>query len=70
MFVFPGQGAQYPGMGPDLYHHHRVFAATLDECDRACAALLAGLLRDVMFAKTPQRPRWIASTWFSRRCSR
>ena len=20
MYVFPGQGAQYPGMGKDLYH--------------------------------------------------
>ena len=25
VFVFPGQGAQYPGMGAQLYHHHRGF---------------------------------------------
>ena len=51
MFVLPGQGAQYPGMGLDLYRHHRGFARTLDE---VCAALDAHLevsLREVMFAE-------------------
>ncbi|SON63958.1 Narbonolide/10-deoxymethynolide synthase PikA1, modules 1 and 2 [Mycobacterium simulans] len=36
MFVLPGQGAQYPTMGHQLYAHHRSFADTLDE---VCAAL-------------------------------
>ncbi|ORA10294.1 hypothetical protein BST12_26805, partial [Mycobacterium angelicum] len=35
VFVFPGQGAQYPGMGLYLYEHHAVFARALDECDHA-----------------------------------
>jgi acyl transferase domain-containing protein len=51
VFVLPGQGAQYPGMGLDLYHHHRGFAHNLDE---VCAALdhhLEVPLRDVMFAQ-------------------
>ena len=51
VFVLPGQGAQYPGMGLELYHHHRGFAAALDE---VCAALDPHLdvsLRDVMFAQ-------------------
>ena len=50
MFVLPGQGAQYPGMGEQLYQHHRVFARTLDE---VCAALDPHLdvsLREVIFA--------------------
>ncbi|WP_169726879.1 type I polyketide synthase, partial [Mycobacterium szulgai] len=50
VFVLPGQGAQYPAMGADLYQHHRVFA---DAFDRVCAAFDAHLempLGDVVFA--------------------
>ena len=49
-FMFPGQGAQYPGMGSQLYRAEPVFRAAMDEC----AALLAGTLdedlREIMFA--------------------
>ena len=53
VFVFPGQGAQYPGMGLDLYQHEPTFARTLDQ---VCAALdnhLEVPLRDVLFAQPP-----------------
>ena len=51
VFLLPGQGAQYPGMGRELYEHHPVFARTLDN---VCAALDAHLdvsLREMMFAE-------------------
>ncbi len=38
VFLFPGQGAQYPGMGKHLYDAHPEFRRTLEEC--------AGLLKD------------------------
>jgi acyl transferase domain-containing protein/SAM-dependent methyltransferase/acyl carrier protein len=31
-FLFPGQGAQYPGMGKDLYVAEPMFRKTLDHC--------------------------------------
>ncbi len=35
VFVFPGQGGQYPGMAAELYRRHQVFSRALDECDQA-----------------------------------
>lgn len=31
-FLFPGQGAQHPGMARDLYEKESIFRETLDEC--------------------------------------
>ena len=48
MFVLPGQGAQYPGMGLELYHHHRGFAAALDGCDQALRPYTGWSVREVI----------------------
>jgi mycoketide-CoA synthase len=48
VFVLPGQGAQYSGMGLDLYRHHRGFARTLDECDQALQPFTGWSVRDVL----------------------
>jgi acyl transferase domain-containing protein/thioesterase domain-containing protein/acyl carrier protein len=43
-FLFPGQGAQFPGMGADLYRTEPVYRDVIDEC----AALLSPILgRDI-----------------------
>ncbi|MDQ7999145.1 MAG: amino acid adenylation domain-containing protein [Pseudomonadota bacterium] len=49
VFLFPGQGAQYPGMGRTLYVHDEVVQAALDECFAAFAPLLPYDLREKMF---------------------
>jgi phthiocerol/phenolphthiocerol synthesis type-I polyketide synthase E len=49
VFMFPGQGSQYPGMGADLYRSEPVVRRTIDEC---CELLLPQLgldLRDALF---------------------
>ncbi len=49
VFVLPGQGGQYPGMGAELYAHHRVFAEMVDACDEALRAFTGWSVRDVLF---------------------
>ncbi len=48
VFVLPGQGAQYPGMGRELYEHHRGFADTVDDCDTALRPYTGWSVRDVL----------------------
>ncbi len=48
-FLFPGQGAQYPGMGQALYRRYPVVARTLDQCAAILEPLLGLDLRTVLF---------------------
>lgn len=56
-FMFPGQGAQFPGMGEVLYRQEPVFATTIDA---AAARLANGLgfdLRQVLFPSAAETER-------------
>ncbi|MFD4432958.1 type I polyketide synthase, partial [Nocardia sp. NPDC058497] len=48
VWVFPGQGAQWLGMGRILAHQFPVFAAKLRECDEAFAPWVSWSLRDIL----------------------
>ncbi|ORA08398.1 hypothetical protein BST12_28400, partial [Mycobacterium angelicum] len=50
VFVLPGQGAQYPTMGGQLYAQHDAFADTLDQVCAAFDSHLDVPLREIMFA--------------------
>jgi len=50
VFMFPGQGAQYAGMGRALHAADPVFRAAFDECLRAFDGVLGFDLRERMFS--------------------
>jgi len=52
VFMFPGQGAQYPGMGAALYRIEPVFRTEVDRCVELIQPILGIDLRTLMFPAT------------------
>ncbi|WP_254789758.1 polyketide synthase [Variovorax sp. OV329] len=53
VFMFPGQGAQYAGMGKTLYASGRAHRAAFDDCLQGFEGLLPFDLRERMFSPDP-----------------
>ena len=49
VFMFPGQGAQYAGMGAELYRTEPAFRAEVDRCAELLKPELKADIREVMF---------------------
>ncbi|MFE3590616.1 amino acid adenylation domain-containing protein [Streptomyces niveus] len=55
VFVFPGQGTQWPGMGRELLETSAVFAETVDACDTALRPYTGWSVRDVLSGPAVRR---------------
>lgn len=50
VFLFPGQGSQFPGMGRALYGHNELFTKIIDQCDDLLESLLGLRISTMMFS--------------------
>jgi len=50
VFMFTGQGSQYPHMGRALYHSQAVFRRTLDQCAELLRPIMDRPLLDLLYA--------------------
>lgn len=55
VFMFPGQGAQYPGMAADLYRTEPVVRRAVDHCARVLKPALGLDLRRLLFPSARRR---------------
>ncbi len=68
VFMFPGQGAQYPGMGDALYRTEPVYRQWIDRGAEALTPHLGLDIRTLLFSETPEgddTPHPIRSTIYA-----
>ncbi|MEU7575265.1 SDR family NAD(P)-dependent oxidoreductase [Micromonospora sp. NPDC049240] len=61
-FMFSGQGAQYAGMGAELYGEDPAFAAAVDECAELLRPELGLDIRDLILGRDPEAATKLTET--------
>ncbi|MFF3395074.1 SDR family NAD(P)-dependent oxidoreductase [Streptomyces sp. NPDC002669] len=56
VFVYPGQGSQWVGMGRELLSSSEVFAASVDACDAALRPFTGWSVREVLAGEEGEHP--------------
>jgi phthiocerol/phenolphthiocerol synthesis type-I polyketide synthase E len=65
-FMFPGQGAQYAGMGRELYREEKIFRRHVDECSEILRPHIGVELSQVLYREDQQagdQTRDLEQTW-------
>ncbi|MEP6546097.1 MAG: beta-ketoacyl synthase N-terminal-like domain-containing protein, partial [Gammaproteobacteria bacterium] len=64
VFMFPGQGAQYPDMGKDLFERYPEFRQNIEQCAKILAPLRAKNLLDLLYpaVNSPEAKQELMST--------
>src|SRR5262245_841551 len=65
VFMFPGQGSQYPRMGFGLYEHEPVFRKEIDRCFEILDSRSLGDLRTLIFPSGAADPARLSHTGFT-----
>ncbi|MGC4896676.1 SDR family NAD(P)-dependent oxidoreductase [Micromonospora sp. DT31] len=61
-FLFSGQGAQYAGMGAELYEQDPAYAAAVDECAELLRPELGLDIRDLILGRDPEAAQRLTET--------
>ncbi|MFC0506980.1 type I polyketide synthase [Micromonospora costi] len=64
-FLFSGQGAQYAGMGAQLYAEEPAFAAIVDECAELLRPELGLDIRDLVLGRDPEAGERLTETRYT-----
>jgi amino acid adenylation domain-containing protein len=68
VFLFPGQGSQFAGMGSSLYATEPLYREQVDECSEILLPLMGHDIRDILFpadSTTPEAAERIQQTQFA-----